>query len=209
MKKVLILVFIIQFYTHAQLFPVLGGQRVGISTAQFLKIGVGGRATAMGDAFVAVANDVSSLYWNPAGLVQFEKDQVMFSHNAWVVDINHDFVGAVYHLSSSDAIGASLVSLNTKDMPVTTEYSPQGTGEYFSYGDLAFSLSYSRKMTEQFSFGGTVRYMEETLDKLKMRGVMIDLGTYYWTGLGSSRFAVVVSNFGNDLAPDGSVVLIG
>ena len=42
-----------------------------------------------------------------------------------------------------------------------------------------------------------------------MRGVMIDLGTYYWTGLGSTRFAVAVTNFGNDLAPDGEVVLVG
>ena len=65
------------------------------------------------------------------------------------------------------------------------------------------------RMTDQFSFGGTIRYIEETLDKLKMRGVMIDLGTYYWTGLGSTRFAVAVTNFGNDLAPDGEVVLVG
>jgi len=64
-------------------------------------------------------------------------------------------------------------------------------------------------MTEQFSFGGTIRYIEETEANLKMRGVMIDLGTYYWTGLGTSRFAVAVSNFGNQLAPDREVVLIG
>jgi hypothetical protein len=64
-------------------------------------------------------------------------------------------------------------------------------------------------MTDKFSFGATVRYMEETLDKLKMRGVLIDLGTYYWTGLGTTRFAVVMSNFGNQLAPDGEVVLSG
>ncbi|MCB9250238.1 MAG: hypothetical protein H6613_17645 [Ignavibacteriales bacterium] len=44
-------------------------------------------------------------------------------------------------------------------------------------------------MTEQFSFGASIRYIEETLDKLKMRGVMVDLGTYYWTGLGTTRFA--------------------
>ena len=62
-------------------------------------------------------------------------------------------------------------------------------------------------MTDKFSVGGTVRYIEETLDKLKMRGIMIDLGTYYWTGLGSTRFAVTVSNFGNQMSPDGKVVL--
>jgi long-subunit fatty acid transport protein len=154
---------------------VLGGQRAGISTAQFLKIGVGGRASAMGDAFVAVANDVSALYWNPAGLSQFQDNQVMFSHNEWVVDINHDFVGAVYHLDDANTFGVSLTALSMDEMKVTTEYAPFGTGEFFGFSDIGLAVSYSRKMTEQFSFGGTVRYIEETLDVLKMRGVMIDL----------------------------------
>lgn len=211
MKKILIIIILLATYfnTEAQLFPILGGQRAGISTAQFLKIGVGSRSSAMGDAFVAIANDASALYWNPAGLVQFNQDQIIFSHNKWAVDINHDFLGAVYHLDETNTFGVSLTSLSMEDMKVTTEFAPFGTGEYFSFGDIAFAVSYSRKMTEQFSFGGTVRYIEETLDKLKMRGVMIDLGTYYWTGLGTTRFAVTVSNFGNQLAPDGKVVLIG
>ncbi len=211
MKYLITFLLIVITYSEIrpQLFPVLGGQRAGISTAQFLKIGVGGRATAMGDAFVAVANDVSALYWNPAGLTQFSENQIMFSHNQWVVDINHDFIGAVYHLDDANSFGVSLTSLSMDQMKVTTEYAPFGTGEYFGFSDLGISISYSRRMTDQFSFGGTVRYIEESLDKLKMRGVMIDLGTYYWTGLGSTRFAVVVSNFGNDLAPDGEVVLVG
>ena len=163
----------------------------------------------MGDAFVAVANDVSALYWNPAGLTQFSENQIIFSHNQWVVDINHDFIGAVYHLDETNTFGVSLTSLSMDEMKVTTEYAPDGTGEYFGFSDLGISVSYSRKMTDQFSFGGTVRYIEESLDKLKMRGIMIDLGTYYWTGLGTSRFAVTVSNFGNDIAPDGEVVLVG
>ena len=211
MKKLLLILFLFAafFDSKAQLFPTLGGQRAGISTAQFLKIGVGSRSAALGDAFVAVDNDASALYWNPAGLVQFDQDQVMFSHNQWVVDINHDFLGAVYHLDGTNAIGVALTSLSTQDMPVTTEFAPFGTGEYFSYRDMAFAVSYSRKMTDKFSFGGTIRYIDETLADLKMRGVMIDLGTYYWTGLGTTRFAVTVSNFGNQLAPDGKVVLVG
>ena len=211
MKYLITLLFIVLTFTEIkpQLFPVLGGQRAGISTAQFLKIGVGGRATAMGDAFVAVANDVSALYWNPAGLTQFSENQIMFSHNKWVVDINHDFIGAVYHLDETNTFGVSLTSLSMDEMKVTTEYAPFGTGEYFGFSDMGIAVSYSRRMTDQFSFGGTIRYIEESLDKLKMRGVMIDLGTYYWTGLGSTRFAVAVTNFGNDLAPDGEVVLVG
>lgn len=163
----------------------------------------------MGDAFVAIANDVSALYWNPAGLTQFSENQIMFAHNEWVVDINHDFIGAVYHVDDENTFGVSLTALTMDEMKVTTEYAPFGTGEYFGFSDLAIAVSYSKKMTDQFSFGGTIRYVEESLDKLKMRGIMIDLGTYYWTGLGSTRFAVAVTNFGNNLAPDGEVVLVG
>jgi long-subunit fatty acid transport protein len=206
---IIILILLLTGNSFAQLFPVLGGQRAGISTAQFLKIGVGGRAAALGESFVAISDDASALYWNPAGLTLFKDNQIIFSHNIWVADINHDFLGAVYHLDSDNTFGISLTALSMDDMPVTTEFAPFGTGEYFGFSDLAVSLSYARKMTDQFSFGGTVKYIEETLDKLKMRGVLIDLGTYYKTGLGSTRFAVTVSNFGSELAPDGEVVLIG
>lgn len=213
MKQILhyIILFLTIFCssTFAQLFPTLGGQRAGISTAQFLKIGVGARATALGDAFVAIANDASVLYWNPAGLTQTDRNEVIISHNEWLVDISHQFIGGIYHLSGNDVVGISFTTLHMDDMAVTTEVQPFGTGEYFSFGDIAIGVSYSRKMTAQFSLGATIRYIEETLDKLKMRGVMIDLGTYYWTGLGTTRFAVTISNFGNELAPDGEVVLFG
>ena len=210
MKKILIIFLIFPVGSlFAQLFPTLGGQRAGISAVQFLKIGVGGRAASLGDAFVAVANDASSLYWNPAGAVQAEGTQILISQNYWVADINHQFAGGIYHFSKNDAVGLSLTALNTDDMPVTTEFMPFGTGEYFSFGDFAVGLTYSRQMTEQFSFGITLRYVEETLDKLKMRGVVLDLGTLYWTGLGTTRFAVAITNFGNEFTPGGKVLLWG
>lgn len=194
---------------RAQLMPVLGAQRAGTATAQFLKIGVGARSAAMGESFVAVADDASALYWNPAGISQFDRNQVYFSHTAWLVDIKHNFFGGVYHLSPDDAVGLSVTSLQTDDMPITTETHPAGDGTYFRYSDLAVGISYSRKLTAQFSFGGTVRYFEESLDVLKMRGTLIDLGTYYWTGLGTLRFSAVMSNFGSQVSPTGSVALLG
>ncbi|HTK83401.1 MAG TPA: PorV/PorQ family protein [Bacteroidota bacterium] len=193
----------------AQLIPNLGGQRAGISALPFLKIGAGSRGTAMGESFTAVANDASALYWNPAGLVQFSDNQVYLGFTWYVVDIDLPYLGVVYHLSPNDAVGLSMTSLRTEDMEITTETQPFGTGQYASFGDIAFGLSYSRKMTDQFSFGVTTRYVEETLDILKMRGLLFDLGTYYWTGIGSSRFAVVVTNFGADVSPSGEVHELG
>ncbi len=211
MKKILFIISILIFVNkvNAQLFPTLGGQRAGISAVQFLKIGVGARASAMGDAFVPVANDASALYWNPAGVIQAKQNQLIISHNNWVADISHEFIGGIYKFSQNDAVGISFTSLHMDNMPVTTEFEPFGNGQSFTFGDLAIGLTYSRQMTDKFSFGATVRYVEETLDKLKMRGVVIDLGTLYWTGLGSTRFAVAITNFGNEMAPDGKVLLWG
>ncbi len=193
---------------YAQLFPVLGSQRAGISTAQFLKVSVGARAVGMADAFVANATDASALYWNPAGIVQFKTNEIFLSHTDWFVDIKHDFIGGVYHLSRNDAIGLSLTALYTEDMEVTTETQPYGTGRYFKYIDIAVGATYARRLTNQFSFGFTVKYIEETIDVLKMRSVLVDLGTFYWIGLGTSRFAVSISNFGGDIAPKGEVTLL-
>lgn len=191
----------------SQLVPNLGGQRAGISAFQFLKIGAGARAVAMGESFVAVANDASALFWNPAGIVDLPDNEVIASHTAYVVDISHEFFGITYKLDEGQAVGLSFAALHMDDMEITTETQPFGTGRYFSFGDVAVGATYSNKMTEQFSFGATIRYAEETLDVLTMRSVMIDLGTLYWTGLGSTRFAVTISNFGADVKPRGRVLL--
>jgi hypothetical protein len=195
----------VQCCTGQNIWPNLGGQRVGISGLQFLKLGVGGRGSGLGESMVAVANDVSALFWNPAGAVLDEHTSVMFAHAEWLVDLKHDFLGAMYHLSSSDVVGLSCISLRTDDMPVTTEMQPAGNGTYFHYSDLAIGLTYSRKMTSQFSFGATVRYVEEDAAIVTIRTVVLDLGTYYFTGLGSARIGVVVSNFGSDVAPKGEL----
>ena len=66
----------------------------GTTAAQFLKIGAGGRATAMGGANVALSADLSSSYWNPAGLGRINNIQVYFENNEWLANTNYNF-GAV------------------------------------------------------------------------------------------------------------------
>lgn len=190
-----------------QLLPNLGGQRVGISTLQFLKIGVGARGTGMGEATVALSSGASALFWNPAGIAVTAENEVLAAYSRYVVDLHHQFFGVTYHLSSDDVVGLSCISLQTDDMPVTTETQPFGTGEYFRYSDLAVGVTYARRMTTQFIFGITVKYVEENLASLKIQTVLFDLGTYYHTGIGSLRIGVAVTNFGSDVAPKGSVTL--
>ena len=65
--------------------------RYGTTTANFLEIGIGSRATSMGDAYVAVANDVS-IYWNPAGLSNAQLS-ALFMVQPWLVDVDMLFAG--------------------------------------------------------------------------------------------------------------------
>ncbi len=193
-------------FAGADLIPVLGGQRVGISGLQFLKVGVGARAVALGGAYAAVADDASALHWNPAGITQSASPLVYGSYTDWPVELSHRFAGAVYPMGVN-FFGVSVTQLTCPETEVTTEMQPDGTGEMWRYGDLAAAVTFARAMTDRFSFGLTVRLIEETLDLVQIRAVTFDLGTFYRTGWGSSRFAVVLANFGGDSAPSGSYEL--
>ena len=204
MRRLILIGLIGIVSASAQLFPNLGGQRVGTSAAQFLKIGVGARAIALGESYVALANDASALYWNPAGISQFNQHDLFFNYNQWFADIKITYTGAVVHLNSINSIGVFFSTLSTDEMRETTELQPMGTGRTFIYGDLLGGLTYARNMTDKFSFGVTVKYLSETLAELKMNAVLFDLGTYYKTGWKSTRFAVAVTNFAPEIGPHGS-----
>ncbi len=202
----LMLLCVFTMELSAQLVPNLGGQRSGISSYQFLKIGGDARGAAMSEAVIAVTNDASAIFWNPAGLANSTSDQVIFSHAEWLVDVKHEFGAASYHLDQSNIIGLSFISLHTDPMKITTEYQPTGNGNYFNFSDIAVGGTFARKMTDQFSFGVTVKYVRETIAELHTDAFMVDIGTFYYMGLGSSRFSVVVTNFGNNVKPSGSVL---
>jgi hypothetical protein len=209
MKKliatIIILLFTLPSTIFAQnLFPLLGGQRIGTAAATFLKIDVGAQAAAMSGASVAMASDATTLYWNPAAAAQVNRNSLTISHIEWPVDIQYEYLGYIHHIPKLATIGVSCGMLHTQDMEVTTVYHPTGTGEYFRYNDTFIAFSFAKKMTTRFSFGASVKYIEEYLAGLKMGGWMIDLGTFYWTGFKSLRFAVSLVNFGPDLKPGGT-----
>src|SRR5215470_15693040 len=68
----------------------LGSQRVGTSSGGFLRIGVGARAVGMGETFVAVADDPSAIFWNPAGLASLQRRELAISYVQWPADVNYN-----------------------------------------------------------------------------------------------------------------------
>ncbi|MCF7804136.1 MAG: PorV/PorQ family protein [Candidatus Marinimicrobia bacterium] len=205
---IIILVITVSFsgtaYAQGNLFQVLGGQRAGTSSFPFLKIGVGARAAGMGEAFVGIADDASALYWNPAGIAQTGGAEFIGTHTAWPADINYEFLGYVQPVGRNIYLGASAGFLHMDPMEVRTVYNPHGTGEYFNYSDMVLGASFAMRMTDRFSFGVTLKHVQENLAGLIMDGQMLDLGTFYWTGFKSLRFSVALTNFGPQVAPAGT-----
>lgn len=184
----------------------LGGQRVGTSSGDFLKIGMGAKAVGLGESFIAIADDPSALYWNPAGIVQAEGRQVHFSHTAWFADVNIEYAAYVMPVPrlAGGVAGIQAAGLWT-ELDETTELSPDGTGRSFTYSDFVLGVGYARYFTDKFAFGANLKLFREDLGSEVGGGVvttwLADVGTIYHVGIREMTFAVVITNFGPDLDP--------
>jgi hypothetical protein len=186
----------------------LGGQRVGTSSGTFLKIGVGARPVAMGEAFVAVANDPSTIYWNPAGLAGLQRKEATFSHTEWPAEVNYEFAAAVLPVEKlGGSVGIQLGALYT-DLPETDELHPFGTGRTFTYTDFVGGLSYARRFTDKLLIGFTAKFVHENLGLdvggTTVNNFLVDVGSIYYVGYGSLRVGVALANFGPDFKPSGA-----
>jgi opacity protein-like surface antigen len=181
--------------------------KVGTTAAQFLGISVGGKATAMGDAFVASSEDVSSIYWNPGAFAASGKSELMFSNVNWLGDTKFRWLGFMLNLDGTNAIGISMTSLDYGEEDVTTVQSPDGTGERWAAQDVAIGISYSRRLTDRFSMGGSVKYISQTIWNESASTIAFDLGLLFVTGFYDMRLGMSFSNFGGDMTLDGRDLL--
>ncbi|MFQ5770915.1 MAG: PorV/PorQ family protein [bacterium] len=179
--------------------------QVGTSMANFLKIGVGARATAMGDAFVALSDDISALYWNPGGLGILNKNEILFQVTDWLLDSRLYFFGLSFRLRGLGTLGISIYSFSSGDISETTVFEPDGTGRTFSASNFAAGLTYSRKITDRFSAGLTLKYVSEHLDREKASTIAIDVGSVFDTGfLNNLRIGFALSNLGGRMQLEGA-----
>ncbi len=175
--------------------------KVGMAGLPFLKIGVG-RCTGMGDAFVAIADDATAAYWNPAGLALLSKIQVIANHIDWIADINHEFISAVVP-SKLGSVSISLTALSLGGVEETTIDQYQGTSKTFTGTDLALGFSYARMFTDKLAFGLTTKVLSEKIWNVGTNGVAFDFGVHYNTGWRNLRLGMAIANFGPDLRYSG------
>lgn len=178
--------------------------KAGTTAAGFLAIDVGSRGTAMGSAYVSVANDATAMYWNPAGIARLNNFEAVFSNSRWIADLTFNFAGIVFPIENVGNLGLNATFLTmAEQIERTTIASPDGTGEYFDAGSYAFGLSYARNLTERFSIGFNVKYINERMYHSTAYGFALDVGALFDTNFQGLKLGMSISNYGTKMKLDG------
>lgn len=163
---------------------------------EFMALGVGGRALGMGGAFVAVANDVTSGYYNPAGLANTNYPQFSLMHSEQYGNlVNYDYGAVVIPYSTDMSFGLSVIRLGVDGIPDTRNalYDANGDGiidinddrlDYsliteFSNQDWAFYLTFAKRQSENFYWGVNAKIIRRDLAEYGATGIGFDVGAYY------------------------------
>jgi len=175
-------------------------EKVGTLGGQSLKIGVGARAAAMGDAYTAVSDDATAVYWNPAGIARLSGQSITLNHASWPANILFDQGAYVFNIKwIPGMLGVNVRALTMSRDIVRTTYLPEGTGETFDAGEWAYGLTYARALTDKFSAGISVNYVQTGLDDVKGSSTTFDFGTLYDVGVLGAKIGMSIQNVGSDM----------
>jgi hypothetical protein len=175
----LALAFRISFFAALgiNIFPQASAAQSGGQAGAYLRIGAGVRALGMGGAFVAVANDVTANYWNPAGLGRIAEPQFIGMYSLLALDRRYNYVAATYPFRA-----AGTVSLGWINYSVVNAEARDATGALtgdFANGENAFLISYGKTLSHAVALGGTIKLLSHELAGRSASGVGYDLGVWF------------------------------
>ncbi len=197
MRRMLTISLAMGFSVAIFVTPALAGGS-GTTAANFLKIGVGARATAMGGAFTALADNGTSLYWNPAGLAQMDGGELSATYNLWFEDIRQGYLGIGF-----PSLGGTLgLAANYVDMGTFEGRDEAGNlTSNFTASDLELMVGYAKKIFPEFSLGFGAGIIQDTIAEdnesafLANAGLLTELSKPLVLGF-------VVQNLGSQLGRD-------
>jgi len=166
---------------------------------EFMAIGVGGRALGLGGAYTALAADVTSGYWNPAGLSAITYPQLSLMHDERFGGlVNYDYAAVALPVGIQTSIAISAIRLGVDNIPNTQNAGLDANGNllppeewqnvaridpdrvtYFNAADWALYFSYAKKADEKFSFGANLKIIRRENGDASAAGIGFDIGARY------------------------------
>ncbi|MDZ7412035.1 MAG: PorV/PorQ family protein [candidate division KSB1 bacterium] len=202
MKKFTVIVALVVIGAYPMILAAQENTRVGTCAAQFLKLGVGARAAALGESGTATPG-ITGLYWNPAAVAAVDRLSAFFAYSSMYAGLSHNFLGLAYPLGAGNTVGVGITYMTSDRIEITTVDMPEGTGAYYSLSNYAVSLTFARYMTDRLSLGVSAKFIQEGIYREKARTVALDLGSLLDTGLLGIKLAMSLSNFGGNMRLSG------
>ncbi len=177
--------------------------KVGTTAGAILDMPVNARGLAMGNAISGFDFDASVIHWNPAAVANTPSTLVSASYIPWLIDTDLQHIAVVFPLRRV-TIGGFITTWSMDDMKVRTELEQDGTGEYFNASDLLASLTVATSLTDRFSIGFNIKYLQERIWHSTAKGLAIDMGTLYKADiLNGLSIIAVITNYGTDMQMKG------
>jgi hypothetical protein len=189
---------------EAQVFPNLGGQRIGISALTFLKNDLSPRSIALGGASIALRGDPYAMHVNPAAGVDNPYNQLAISTRTLPAGIFQSFAGALFPRANKTVWMVSMNYLGSGSQKRRTEFQPFGDGTFYTSDAFKLGFGYSKALSKMFSFGLNANYIREQLATYSAQAVAVDLGFLYKTDWKRLSFAVGLQHFGGNSTLSGS-----
>ncbi len=172
-----------------------GDTKIAKYAGEFMTLGVGGRALGMGSTAVALCSDVTSGYWNPAGLSGVTYPEIMFMHDEGFGGlINYDYGAVAIPYGPTATFALSVLRLGVDGIPDTRNALIDVNGNnifddaarldysritYFASADWAFYGSYAQKSSDELSYGVNIKIIRRSLAEASATGIGFDVGAQY------------------------------
>lgn len=170
----------------------------GTDAADFMRIAVGARPAGLGEAFVAVADETSGMFYNPAGPGFLSSAEVQAMHALWLGGISYSYLGYCQPFAAG-AVGFGLQYLGAPPTPKVVNDVSAGN---FSYYDAAANILYAYRPTDVFSLGLVARAVQSQIDGSSLSAFTGDVGMLYRTRAEGFSFGVAGQNLTGALGED-------
>ena len=159
----------------------------------FLKLGVGARPMGMGSAYVALADDPTAIYWNPAGLGGAEGAQVTIMHNEWIQDFRQEFA-AVSRSVGKGTLGFGISGFYTSEFEKRDDVG--NLIGHFGFNDFAVTGAFAHRFPRQVSGGVAFKFIREMIDQETATAFAADMGGRMALGRSGVSLGAALQNLG-------------
>jgi len=182
-------------------FCFVNTKLAGTTSAEFLKLSYGTRPSSLGETYVAIANDSSAIFWNPAGLSLVTWNELLASYNSWIQDIKIGSLSYAMPFGQTGSIGLGIMYLNSGSI-TKREETKDDAGSY-DVKNTGYCVGYGSEFFQNISLGISLKYLSEKIDSESGTGFAADLGGLYMTQINALplNFGVSLLNLGGSMGP--------